>query len=420
MARILMHTLVFPPDANSNAYIFADLARELRNCGHEIMVLTTTPHYAVDQASLDRQPMVSGGARWYKRSTFEGMPCYHVVVPSRKGGMRARLLTALRFHLWGLRLAMKRQFACDIVLSQSPPLSIGLMSSWIARRHGAKAIYVAQDIFPDGLIRQGRIRNPLVILFLRILEKWVYRSNDAVCSISDGLVAVLRSRVPGDTILRTIPNFVNTDLYHPLARENDFSRARSLNGQFVVSYVGNLGNAQDFSPVLEAAASCRDLPITFLLVGSGIKEQKLAEEINARRLENVKLVGYQPRETTPMINAASDLCLVLLSPHVRNFSFPSKVYTLMACGKPILLYGHPEADVARFVRETAIGWVVPNGDLKGFIDTVKRLYQAPEELRACGHRALRAIEQRFTAEAVGRQYDELIRSLLEGTACSVN
>jgi len=415
-----MHTLVFPPDANSNAYIFADLARELRKYGHEIIVLTTTPHYAVDQASVDRQPLVPGGMRWCLRSTFEGIPCYHVVVPQRKGGMRARLLTALRFHLWGLRLALKPQFACDVVLSQSPPLSIGLLSSWIARRHGARSVYVAQDIFPDGLIRQGRIRNPLVILFLRLLEKWVYRSNDAVCSISDGLVEVLRTRVPRSTILRTIPNFVNTDLYHPLPRENNFSRERSLNGKFVVSYVGNLGNAQDFSPVLAAAASCRDLPITFLLVGSGIKEQKLAEEIKARRLENVKLVGYQPRESTPMINAASDLCLVLLSPHVRNFSFPSKVYTLMACGKPILLYGHPEADVARFVSETDIGWVVPNGDVEGFINTVRRLYHAPEDLRECGNRSLRAIEQRFTVEAVARQYDELIRRLVEGPACSVN
>ena len=415
-----MHTLVFPPDANSNAYIFADLARELRKYGHEIIVLTTTPHYAVDQASVDRQPLVPGGMRWCLRSTFEGIPCYHVVVPQRKGGMRARLLTALRFHLWGLRLALKPQFACDIVLSQSPPLSIGLLSSWIARRHGARSVYVAQDIFPDGLIRQGRIRNPLVILFLRLLEKWVYRSNDAVCSISDGLVEVLRTRVPRSTILRTIPNFVNTDLYHPLPRENNFSRERSLNGKFVVSYVGNLGNAQDFSPVLAAAASCRDLPITFLLVGSGIKEQKLAEEIKSRRLENVKLVGYQPRESTPMINAASDLCLVLLSPHVRNFSFPSKVYTLMACGKPILLYGHPEADVARFVSETDIGWVVPNGDVEGFINTVRRLYHAPEDLRECGNRSLRAIEQRFTVEAVARQYDELIRRLVEGPACSVN
>ena len=78
-------------------------------------------------------------------------------------------------------------------------------------------------------------------------------------------------------------------------------------------------------------------------------------------LTNLEVWGYQPRETTPWINASSDLCMVLLSPHVRCFSFPSKIYTLMACGKPVLLYGDPEADVARFVRDTGIGWVVRTG-----------------------------------------------------------
>lgn len=412
MAKILLHTLLFPPDANSNAYIFGDLAKELKRLGHDIIILTTTPHYAVDEQALQRQPLIAVRGRWLFRSVYEGIPCYHIAVPPHKGGAKTRIITALKFHCLGFFTAMGDEFKCDIVLSQSPPLSIGLLSACIARRHGAKSIYVAQDIFPDGLIRQGKIKNFLLIRLLRLLERLVYKQSDAICSISDGLVEVLRSRVPKNKILRSIPNFVNTDLYKPLSRKNAFATTHMLDDKFVVSYVGNLGNAQDFTPVLEAAAACRDLPIKFLLVGSGIKEKMLADEIARRGLDNIELTGYQSRERTPLINAASDLCLVLLSPHVLNFSFPSKVYTLMACGKPILLYGHPEADVAKFVRDEGVGWVISSGDLDGFVDILRKLCLNRSELAEYGKRANTTVCERFTAQVVGEQYHALIQDLI--------
>ncbi len=413
MARILFHTLLFPPDANSNAYVFADLARELKKLGHEITVLTTTPHYNVTDAAIKNQPMTPARGRWLLRSDFEGIPCYHVRVPAMKGGIGTRIKTALRFHMLGWLAVRNMDTHFDIVLSQTPPLSIGLLSAWIARRCCARSVFIVQDIQPDSLMTQGKIKNPLIIRVLRMLECRAYRGSDAICSISEGLVETLRTRVPEGTLLREIPNFVNTDLYRPLPRDNEFSRSYGLNSHFVVSYVGNLGNAQDFAPVMAAARRCAALPIKFLLAGGGIKYEALCAEAAQDGLSNLHLCGYQPRERTPWINASSDLCLVLLAPHVRNFSFPSKIYTLMACGKPILLYGHPEADVARFVQETGIGRVVPSGDIDGFVAMVRRLYQHREELEEYGNRAITVLRERFTAQVVGRQYHELIEELMD-------
>ncbi len=407
-----MHSLVFPPDANSNAYIFADLARGLLSLGHEVIVLTTTPHYAIDEESLQRQPMTSCHGRWLLKSDYHGIRCFHVAVPSRKGGIKTRITTALRFHALGLIVMLSRKFKCEVVLSQSPPLTIGLVSAWIARWHGAKSVFIAQDIFPDGLVRQGKIRNPWFIKALRTVEHLVYRQSDAICSISDGLVDVLRLRVPSRTLLRKIPNFVNTEIYRPLDRDNAFAKERELGSQFVVSYVGNLGNAQDFTPVLAAAEVCSDLPIKFLIAGSGIKQEWLAQELAARKLDNVILLGYVPRDKTPLINAASDICLVLLAPHILNFSFPSKIYTIMACGKPTLLYGHTEADVALFVEKESIGWVVRNGDIEGFVRMVRYLYHNRTELKVRGSRALACATSHFTEKAVALQYDALIKELV--------
>ena len=412
MAKILLHTLVFPPDANSNAYVFADLVRELKRLGHDIVVLTTTPHYNITEEALAKQPMTPVRGNWLLQSDFEGIPCYHIRVPEEKGGIVRRIKTAFRFHALGWWTARSAKMKCDVVLSQSPPLSIGLLSAWMAKRHGAKSIFIAQDIQPDSLMRQGKIKNPLFIGILRSLERRVYKQNDAICTISQGLVETLRPRIPAKTLLREIPNFVNTELYRPLPRNNEFSATHGLDSDFVVSYVGNLGNAQDLTPVTAAARQCADLPIKFLLAGGGLKQEALQREATESGLTNLKILGYQPRETTPWINAASDLCLVMLAAHVRCFSFPSKIYTLMACGKPILLYGDPEADVARFVRETGIGWVVAAGDHQGFTNLVRRLQQHPDELVECGKRGIEEVQKHYTTEAVAFQYHLLIEELL--------
>ena len=396
----------------TNAYTLADLARELTRFGHDLRVLTTTPHYNLVADDLRWQPMTPAKGQWLLQSDFEGIPCFHVRVPPVKGGMGRRIKTALRFHTLGLMAAMGKAWDCDIVISQSPPLSIGLVGSWIARRHGAKAVYIVQDVFPDGLIRQGKIRNPALIALLRALERAVYRRSDAVCAISPGIAEVLRPRLPASTRLEVIPNFVNTDVYHPLPRDNDFSRAHGLTDRFVVSYVGNIGNAQDFSPVLATARACRDLPITILMVGDGIKRAALEAEAAIESLTNIVFLGYQPREVTPWINASSDVSLVLLAPHVGNYGFPSKIYTLMASGKPVLLLGDPASDIGRFVSEQWIGWVVPSGDAEAFVATVQCLYAARDTLAPYGERGVRAVEQQFTLPRVAERYDELIRTLV--------
>ena len=108
MAKILFHTLVFPPDAITNAYILSDLARELHHTyGHEIRVLTTTPHYNLVDGDLGRQPLLPERGRWLLRSDFAGMICLHIRVPSVKGGVGMRLITAFRFHFLGLLAVLR-------------------------------------------------------------------------------------------------------------------------------------------------------------------------------------------------------------------------------------------------------------------------------------------------------------------------
>lgn len=412
MADILLHTLVFPPDGNSNAYIFADIAMELLRHGHKVTIITTTPHYSTIKENLEKQPLLKGDKKWFRKSMFNGMECFHIVVPSEKGNMKQRLITYIKFHFYALILSKDKNIKADVVITQSPPLSIGIANALIGSRKKAKSVYVVQDLFPDGPISQGKIKNRLIIKILRTIEKFVYKKNDVVVAISEGIKKHLDQRVPKETKLCLIPNFVDTDIYHPMPKENPLAEKFNVKDKFIVSYVGNIGNAHDLSPILYCAKELKDLNIEFVIAGNGIKKdyyEKMAKEDN---LDNIKFIGYQKREDTPLINAFSDMCLVMLASHIKSYSFPSKIYTLMAMAKPIILVSSNECDAAQFIKETKSGWAVESEQYGDFTSLVRELYFNRAILDQFGNNSLKNVID-YTKVSVGRQYHELISELVK-------
>ena len=414
MAKILLHSLLFSPDATANSYIFSDLAIELQKLGHEVSVITTTPHYGVLKENIQKQPLLKGKNKWYKISDFHnGIKCMHIVVPTEKGGMKQRAITYVKFHHYAQKLVKIEEIKADIVISQSPPLTIGLVGAKIAKKLKAKSVYVVQDLFPDGPIEQGKIKNKALIWILRKLEKKVYRKNSALVAISEGIQKNLSKRVPKGKNVTLIPNFVNTEIYRPHPYDIEYSEAHQLQGKFVISYVGNIGNAHDLSPLIEAAVSLRDRNIEFLIAGNGIKQKYYEDMAREKHAENIRFLGYVQREETVKINSVSDLCLVMLASHVKGTSFPSKIYTLMGMKKPILLMSSKECDASNFVEKNGIGVFVENGDTDGFISKIKELCNDSNRLEEFGKRGLDLVIKEYSKEKIGDCYDILIKQLLE-------
>ena len=412
MANVLLHSLLFPPDATANSYIFSDIARELKCLGHTLYVVTTTPHYGVLKENTDKQPLRDGLKKWYKTSDYYGIKCFHISVPSEKGGIKQRLLTYLKFHYYAVKLLKTEKINAEVVIAQSPPITVGIVNAIIANRLKAKAVYIVQDLFPDGPILQGKIKNPLLKFLLRKIEKRVYDKSDAIVAISKGIKDRLAPRVLNGKHLKHIPNFVDTDIYYPMGKDDRIKQKYGIKGSFIISYVGNIGNAHDLSPIIHCAEALKELELDFLIAGNGIKldyYKKLAEE---KMLDNIHFAGYIPREETPQINAVSDLCLVMLAPHVQGTSFPSKIYTLMGMSKPIVLMCSDESDVRDFITESKAGWIIKSGDAVSFTELIKSLYHNRGYLEECGSNSLAVIKNGYTKQIVGKQYDKLIKELL--------
>lgn len=411
MAKVLLHSLVFTPDGVSNAYLYRDLAVELQQKGHQVTVLTTTPHYNVIAEESLKQPLTKRWAGLFATSSIGAVQVIHIPMLKKSSKSIVRVFSALWFHVAAIITGVMVAGRQDIVFASSPPLSAGIIGALLARIWGACSVYIVQDVFPDGLIRQGKINSKFLISFLRKLEKFVYLSNDRVVVIAQSFVKTLKNRVNNSERLYLIENFVDTQLYTPIERYNEFSGKYGLDDFFVISYVGNIGNAQDFLPVLRAAQALHDLPVRFIIAGDGILRKKLEQQIQERKLINIITLGYVPRDLTPLVNASSDICLVLLSQHVKGDGFPSKIFSIMSCARTAIITADDGSDLKRVVQESGCGRVVPVGDVEAFVEAVRVAFNDRHALMAEGQHAREYVLRHYSKEAISSKYDKLIHEL---------
>ena len=388
-----------------------DLARELKRLGHDITVLTTTPHYNLDAAAAARQPLNRRALGLWAVSNLEGIRIWHVTLPQKGNRVWGRAFDYVRFHLLSLVIGWFVIDRQDIVITTSPPLTIGAVSWLLGARWSAPSVYKVAELYPDMAIRQGAVRGSLMIGLMKRLEQLVYRRNAMIVPIAETFTRLIRQRHVPDAKLRTIPDCVDLDVYRPLPRRNAFAAEHHLLDEFVVLYGGNIGFFQDWESVLYAAQQINNLPIRFVIVGDGGRRDWLAGEIDRLKLTNITLIGYQPKERMPEINASCDLALVPLTISGAKEGFPSKVYSNLACERPILVSAEDGSEMAALVLNARCGRTVHPENGPALAEAVRQAYEERDRLAEEGRRGRELIEREYSKEAIARRYDALIDEL---------
>ncbi|MBU2604239.1 MAG: glycosyltransferase family 4 protein [Actinobacteria bacterium] len=413
MAKVLIHSMIFSPDGVSTAYLMTDLARELKRLGHDITVLTTTPHFNVIPSVVEGQPLSKRRGNWLFASECSGIPVWHVHMPKKTGDVRARLKDMAVFHLLSLLTGvLYLDHDYDAVLCPSPPLTIGLVGRLLGLLNRCPSIYNIQELYPDFAIQQGALKNGTMISLLRAIEKVVYRSNTALVPIAEEFGDVLASRGVPRSKIWLIPNAVDVDLYRPLPRDNFWAQENGLVDDFVVLYAGNIGLAQDWAPLIYAARELQGLPLKFVVVGDGARKGWLEESIRRESLANVTLFEYQRRDLTPYINAGSDVCTILLSREGSAAGLPSKIYSNMASGRATIVSAAEDSPLARVVYAADCGRVVPPGDPEAYARAIVAAMEDREALAQQGRHGREYVVSRYSKRIMAKKYDRLLHALL--------
>jgi glycosyltransferase involved in cell wall biosynthesis len=207
-----------------------------------------------------------------------------------------------------------------------------------------------------------------------------------------------------------IPNWADVDEIGPEPRaENAILRERGLLDRFVVQYAGNMGRTHDLESIVEAANALRDEPqIHFLLIGSGAKAALVKRAIATEALQNLEMAGTLPRSAQQSFLNACDVTLITFVPGMAGVSVPSRMYNVMAAGKPIIAMADPDSEIARVVRENDIGWVVEPGNWRELVQVLLEANRARDRLTAMGSRAHRVAVERYSRENAIAGYEQLV------------
>jgi len=411
--KILIHSIVFSPDGVSTAYLYNDIALAFQSCGYAVTVLTTTPHYNLLEASLKEQPLKREILGLFYSSSFHGIRVLHI--PQKK--FKSTIFRIIGFGYWhflSLILGI-REKGVSVILSPSPPLSIGLINLIIGKLKKAKVIYNVQEIYPDLLIEQGGLQSKVVIKGLRWIESLVYNRSDAVTTIDDMFYNTIVNRFENPNRLHIIPNFVNTDLYHPIPdnelilNEQLFAKSNCLK----VMYAGNIGYAQDWEPFLKVASLMKDENIEFYIIGEGIMKEYVIQQVKNNNLSKVHILPYQPRESMPHLLAFSDLQFIFMAEKTDIYGFPSKVYTIMACGKPLIVCSRKNSPIVNFLEKYKCAKLITSSDFAQKVNQIAAFLKgcSKEDLVRMGDAGFHAIRLNYCKAVVTQKYIDLIDNL---------
>ena len=408
MKKILIHSLIFSPDGVSTAYLYNDIALAFQRQGYEVVVVSTTPHFNVVPEQLERQPLRWGVWGLFKKSNYNGIEVYHVPQKKFKSTL-LRLVGFLYWHIVSFFLTLSIRNV-DVILSPSPPLTIGQMNLWLGRLKGCKVIYNVQEVYPDILgMNEGFAYN-----FLSRMEHRVYAKSDAVTTIDKIFYDTIAPRFKDVSKLHVVPNFVDTELYHPDTGHEGLPEELFPSTQGLkVLYAGNIGLMQDWQPLVDLAVRTHELEIDYFVIGEGAMKSWLEQEKQEKNLTHLHILPYQRRELMPQILDYSDIQFIFMKPGVDRQGFPSKVYTVMACGKPLLISSGEDTPIVNFLSGVGCAKIVTssgNGaeEMAEWLTTVTR-----DELGRMGDAGLKEIEGKYTKEVVTGKYIEIVESLFE-------
>ncbi len=393
----------FAPDPAPTGEAITRIVAELAERGHELHVVSALPwyvHHAVE-------PAWRGRLIRREQTAWGSITRVHPF-PSDKTSITQRAISFAAFC--GLAgIAALPGGRMDALVAMSPPLPLGLVGWAAAVVHRGPLVFNVQDVFPDVAVQLGKLTDPRLVGLAERLERATYHRAAAITVLSEDLRANVAAKVrPAHRgAVRVIPNFVDTDLIRPRDRRTEYRRQLGLtDDQTVVLYAGNVGFSQSLELLIDAARRLRGRDDVVFLVnggGSGLSALVAASE----GLRNVRFAPYQPKDRLAEVLATGDIHVVPLRKGLAASSVPSKTYSILAAGRPLLASVDPGTEVARVIDAAGCGRAVLPDDPGAFFEGLVGLLDEPEARREMGERGRAWVERWVSPAGVARAYEDL-------------
>jgi glycosyltransferase involved in cell wall biosynthesis len=397
--RLLVLNQYYWPGVEATAFLLSQLCAALAD---EFDVTVVTGRLAIPRADPGR-------------ATHDGVEIVRVHSTAYdRSSLPLRALNYVTYLLASLRagLGVRRP---DVVLCMTDPPVIADVGLAIARRFRVPLVVVSQDVFPEIAVELKRLENRSLIGVLRALIGFYLRRADRVVAIGDTMRRRLVEKGAPPERVTIIPNWVDTGTIQPAPRDNEWSRENGLVDRFVVMHSGNVGHAQNLDALVRSTTFLRDLDdLTVMIIGGGARHAELVALAERLEADAVRFMGYQPRETLSLSLSAADVHVVGLAAGLSGYVVPSRLYGILAAGKPVIVAADADSETARLVEREQCGVVVPPGRPELLAQALRAAHDGELDLEAMGRRGREfVVREADRSVAVGR-YRELLRELARG------
>lgn len=377
-----------------------DLVVGLVARGYEVTVLTGQPNYPFGRHFP--------GYGWCKpkEETYAGAKVLRVpLIPRGKGGSLRLVVNYLSFVIaacWGVffRLPKGKHFDAIFVFEPSP-VTVGIPSVLARWRYQVPMLFWVLDLWPDSLVAVGAVRSPLLLRWVDKLVCWIYQRCDLILVQSRSFVPEIVRHGISPSMIRYLPNWGEAE-FEGYESQNAASHLQNLPSGFRIMFAGNIGVAQDFPAIIEAATLLKHrLEIQWVIVGEGRMAAWAKEEVHRRGLEaTVYFLGQHPLEQMPHFFSRANVLLVSLKRDpVFALTVPGKLQSYLASGKPILAMLDGEG--AQVVSDAGAGLHCPAGDSAALARAVEALASlSPDKLEQMGQNGREYFAKHFARERV--------------------
>ncbi|MDF2013707.1 glycosyltransferase family 4 protein [Priestia megaterium] len=360
--KLLIYAHYYIPDVASTGQILRELAEGMIN-EFDITIVCVVPSYTGKVADEYKKKM------FYKEE-INGVKVIRIRVPEfSKSNKISRIKNILSYFI-GAMIATFKVGKIDYVYSISqPPILGGLLGVWGKWMKRAKYIYNIQDFNPEQTMAVGYSKNKLILKTMMWFDKFSCKQADKVIVVGRDMVETLKGRfnykrVPSYAFIN---NWTNEKVIYPLPSNHKkvvaFKKNYGLEGKFVVMYSGNLGLYYDLENLMTVINKFKHRDdVAFAFIGEGSIKEKLVSYKEKHGLDNVKFIPYQDKADLIYSLNAGDVHWCLNAKGIKGVSVPSKLYGIIAAGKPIIGALEENSEARLIIEDTKCGYVTEPGN----------------------------------------------------------
>jgi len=412
--RILLIAPYYAPDLGPSAPLFTMLSEGLVKRGHDVIVVTTVPHYPSGEVSLSYR------RKWIHRSVENGVKISRVWLPSvKRSNFVFRLLQFFCYQIGAVWAEFNQKY--DVVIAANPALWIWMPFAYYVCLGHKPAIFSVHDVYPDVGVTLGVFRNKFIIAVIASLERYCLNHSRIVRILSESFRPGLRNLGTPDSKMALVYDWVDTELIQPLPRDNHFAQTYDLKDRFVILYAGNIGLSQGLENVLATAEQLAGQPdIHFLFVGDGPGREQLITQAHSCKLTNIQFVPFQSRSHLPEVLGSADVSLVILRKGIGTGSLPSKTFSILASGRPIIASVDEQSETWDLIQRAQAGLCIKPESVPELVKAILILKNDKNLREQLGQNGRIWAERRHSPQSATIKFEELLNKAINQTELEGN